>query len=101
MAEIEKAEKPKTVRMIQLYCIGGNYEDPSEFSNMVNRNLRILHESDKHVDIKDIKFTVSNDPRYIEHGMLYLAFVVAEIDVDLTPTDEVDNISQKKKKKNR
>ncbi len=99
MTEIEKIEKPKIVRMEQIYTVGGNYDDPSEFTNMVNRNLKILYENDKHTKILDIKFTVSNDPRFIEHGMLYLAFIVAEVDVDLTPKVEEDGITRKKKKK--
>jgi len=87
------------VRMDQVYAVGGTYNDPSEFTRKVNRNLMILHQSDKNCKVKDIKFSAFSDPRYSGAGPILLAFIIAEVDVDITPEPEDRGKKRKKKKK--
>jgi len=87
------------IRMKQVYVVGGNYDHPSEFAKIVNKNLLILRNSDNNAKVVDITYTVNNDPRYSNYGPTYLAFITAEVDVDTTPKVEVDGITRKKKKK--
>lgn len=89
----------KIVRIDQIYAVGGTFEDPSDFTNVVNKNLIILHESDKNCIIKDIKFNVFTDPRFNNNAPIYLAFITAEVDVDLTPEPEISEKKRKKEKK--
>ncbi|MHA1150184.1 MAG: hypothetical protein ACTSR8_18285 [Promethearchaeota archaeon] len=90
------------VRMKQIFLVGGNgYEHPSDFARIVNKNLKILRESDNNAKVIDIKFNVYNDPRWVEHGPTMLAFITAEVDVDITPKVEEDGITRKKKKRKR
>jgi len=58
-----------------------------------------LRESDNNAKVVDINFTVTMDPRYSNYGPTYLAFITAEVDVDITPKVEADGITRKKKKK--
>jgi hypothetical protein len=90
---------PQIVRMDQVFAVGGTYEDPSEFTRKVNRNLMILRQSDKNCKVKDIKFNAFSDPRYSMAGPILLAFIIAEVDVDITPEPEVHGKKRKKKKK--
>lgn len=93
-------EKPKLKRMKQVYCVGGNYHQPSDFTKAVNRNIKILMDGDRNCDVIDVDFNIQNHPRYIEHGLLYLAFIVAEVDVvDKPLVDEEFGKKKKKKKK--
>jgi hypothetical protein len=89
----------KIVRMDQVYAVGGTFDDPSDFTNAVNRNLIILHESDRNCIIKDIKFNVFTDQRFVNTAPIYLAFIIAEVDVDLTPEPEVSKKKRRKDKK--
>ncbi len=86
-------------RIDQVFAVGGTYEDPSEFTRKVNRNLKILHQSDKNCKVKDIKFSAFSDPRYSGAGPILLAFIIAEVDVDITPEPEEKKRKRKKKKK--
>jgi len=95
----EIAPIKKIVRMDQVYAVGGTYNDPSNFTKAVNRNLKILKESDKNCDVKDIKFNVFSDRRYIDAAPIYLAFIIAEVDVDLTPEPEGKKSKKRKEKK--
>ena len=95
----ETPEERKIVRMDQIYAVGGTYDEPSDFAQAVNRNLQILQDSDKYCNIKDIKFNIFNDHRYSNASPIYLAFIVAEIDVDVTPELEGKGKKKKKKKK--
>ena len=72
-------EKKAVRRMKQTFIAGGNYVHPSEFSKVVNKNIKILMDSDRNCEILDIKFSVQNHPQYIDHGLLYLAFIIAFI----------------------
>jgi len=87
------------VRIDQVFAVGGTYEDPSEFTRKVNRNLLILHQNDKNCKVKDIKFSAFSDPRYSGAGPILLAFIIAEVDVDITPEPEEKRKKRKKKKK--
>jgi hypothetical protein len=89
----------KIVRMNQIYAVGGTFDDPSDFTNVVNKNLILLHESDKNCIIKDVKFNVFNDLRFPNNSPIYLAFIRAEVDVDLTPEPEISKRKKKRKKK--
>ncbi|MFX0009070.1 MAG: hypothetical protein ACFE9R_02040 [Candidatus Hermodarchaeota archaeon] len=93
----EEPPSPQIVRMDQVYAVGGTFEDPSEFTRKVNKNLVILNQSDKNCKIKDIKFNAFTDPRYSMAGPILLAFIIAEVDVDITA--ELEDTSTKKKKR--
>jgi hypothetical protein len=93
----EEPPSPQIVRMDQVFAVGGTFEDPSEFTRKVNKNLVILNQSDRNCKIKDIKFNAFTDPRYSMAGPILLAFIVAEVDVDITA--ELEDTSKKKKKK--
>jgi len=95
----EETPIPQIVRMDQVFAVGGTYEDPSEFTRKVNRNLMILRQSDKNCKVKDIKFSAFSDPRYSSAGPILLAFIIAEVDVDITPEHEEHTGKRKKKKK--
>lgn len=95
----EEPPIPQIVRMDQVFAVGGTYEDPSEFTRKVNRNLKVLSQSDKNCKIKDIKFSAFSDPRYSMAGPILLAFIIAEVDVDITPEPEDLGRKRKKKKK--
>lgn len=97
----EEPPIPQIVRMEQVFAVGGTFEDPSDFTNKVNKNLMILHQSDKNFKIKDIKFNAFSDPRYSMAGPILLAFIIAEVDVDITPEPEDHGKKRKKKKKKR
>jgi len=97
----EETPIPQIVRMDQVYAVGGTYNDPSEFTRKVNKNLMILRQSDKNVKVKDIKFSAFTDPRYSNAGPILLAFIIAEVDVDITPEPEDHGKKRKKKKKKR
>jgi len=87
------------IRMDQVFAVGGTFEDPSEFTQKVNKNLMILKQSDKNFKLKDIKFSAFSDPRYSNAGPILLAFIIAEVDVDITPEPDVHGKKRKKKKK--
>ena len=87
------------VRMEQVYAVGGTFNDPSDFTSKVNKNLLILRQSDKNCKVKDIKFSAFSDPRYSNAGPILLAFIIAEVDVDITPEPEKPGKKRKKKKK--
>lgn len=90
----------ETKRMKQVFIVGGNHEHPSDFSRIVNKNIKILMESDRNAEIQDIKFSVQKDPRYIEYGMVYLAFIIAEVDIiDKQSPPEIEGSNKHKKKK--
>ena len=95
----EETPIPQIVRMDQVYAVGGTYNDPSEFTRKVNKNLMILRQSDKNIKVKDIKFSAFTDPRYSNAGPILLAFIIAEVDVDVTPEPEDHGKKRKKKKK--
>ncbi|MFX1274079.1 MAG: hypothetical protein ACFFBP_20410 [Promethearchaeota archaeon] len=84
--------------MKQVYVVGGQYEDPAEFASKLNKNLNILRESDNNAKVLDIKYTVHSDKRYAG-APVYLGWIMAEVDVDITPKVEDDGITRKKKKK--
>ncbi len=92
---------PQIVRMDQVFAVGGTFDDPSEFTRKVNKNLMILRQSDKNIKVKDIKFSAFTDPRYSNAGPILLAFIIAEVDVDVTPEPEDHGKKRKKKKKKR
>lgn len=93
------ARERKIVRMEQIYAVGGTYNDPSNFTKAVNNNLKILQESDKNCEVKDIKFNIFTDHRYTNSSPIYLAFIIADVDVDLTPEPEKKKKKSKKRKK--
>ena len=95
----EETPAHQIIRMEQVYAVGGTYNDPSEFTRKVNKNLMILRQSDKNVKVKDIKFSAFTDPRYSNAGPILLAFIIAEVDVDITPEPEDHGKKRKKKKK--
>ena len=95
----EETPIPQIVRMDQVFAVGGTYNDPSEFTRKVNKNLIILRQSDKNIKVKDIKFSAFSDPRYSNAGPILLAFIIAEVDVDVTPEPEDHSKKRKKKKK--
>jgi len=97
----EETPIPQIVRMDQVYAVGGTFNDPSEFTRKVNKNLMILRQSDKNCKVKDIKFSAFSDPRYSNAGPILLAFIIAEVDVDITPEPEECGKKRKKKKKKR
>ena len=97
----EETPIPQIVRMDQVYAVGGTFNDPSEFTRKVNKNLMILRQSDKNCKVKDIKFSAFSDPRYSNAGPILLAFIIAEVDVDITPEPEEHDKKRKKKKKKR
>ena len=97
----EETPIPQIVRMDQVFAVGGTYNDPSEFTRKVNKNLIILRQSDKNIKVKDIKFSAFSDPRYSNAGPILLAFIIAEVDVDITPEPEDHGKRHKKKKKKR
>jgi len=97
----EETPIPQIVRMDQVYAVGGTFNDPSEFTRKVNKNLMVLRQSDKNVKVKDIKFSAFSDPRYSNAGPILLAFIIAEVDVDITPEPEDHSKKRKKKKKKR
>jgi hypothetical protein len=97
----EETPIPQIVRMDQVYAVGGTFNDPSEFTRKVNKNLMILRQSDKNCKVKDIKFSAFSDPRYSNAGPILLAFIIAEVDVDITPEPEERGKKRKKKKKKR
>ena len=90
---------PQIIRMDQVFAVGGTFNDPSEFTRKVNKNLMVLRQSDKNCKVKDIKFSVFSDPRYSNAGPILLAFIIAEVDVDITPEPEDRGKKRKKKKK--
>jgi hypothetical protein len=75
----------KIIRTDQVYVVGGSFNDPSDFTNKVNQNLILFHESKNYYKIKDIKFNIFNDQRHPHTPPIYLAFIIAEVDVDITP----------------
>ena len=95
----EETPVHQVVRMDQVFAVGGTYNDPSEFTRKVNKNLKILRQSDKNCEVKDIKFSAFTDPRYSNAGPILLAFIIAEVDVDITPEPEKQSKKRKKKKK--
>lgn len=95
----EETPIPQIVRMDQVYAVGGTFNDPSEFTRKVNKNLMILRQSDKNCKVKDIKFNAFTDPRYSNAGPILLAYIIAEVDVDITPEPEEHGKKRKKKKK--
>ena len=95
----EETPAHQIVRMDQVFAVGGTYNDPSEFTRKVNKNLKILRQSDKNCKVKDIKFSAFTDPRYSNAGPILLAFIIAEVDVDVTPEPEDRGKKRKKKKK--
>ena len=95
----EETPAHQIIRMEQVYAVGGTYNDPSEFTRKVNKNLMILKQSDKNCKVKDIKFSAFTDPRYSNAGPILLAFIIAEVDVDITPEPEIHGKKRKKKKK--
>jgi len=97
----EETPIPQIVRMDQIYAVGGTYNDPSEFTRKVNKNLMILRQSDKNIKVKDIKFSAFTDPRYSNAGPILLAFIIAEVDVNITPEPEDSGKKRKKSKKKR
>ena len=97
----EETPIPQIVRMDQVYAVGGTYNDPSEFTRKVNKNLLILRQSDKNIKVKDIKFSAFTDPRYSNAGPILLAFIIAEVDVNITPEPEDSGKKRKKSKKKR
>ena len=97
----EETPIPQIVRVEQVYAVGGTYNDPSEFTRKVNKNLMILRQSDKNIKVKDIKFSAFTDPRYSNAGPILLAFIIAEVDVDVTPEPKDHGKKRKKKKKKR
>jgi hypothetical protein len=97
----EETPIPQIVRMDQVYAVGGTYNDPSEFTRKVNKNLIILRQSDKNIKVKDIKFSAFTDPRYSNAGPILLAFIIAEVDVNITPEPEDSGKKRKKSKKKR
>ena len=97
----EETPIPQIVRMDQVFAVGGTFDDPSEFTRKVNKNLMILRQSDKNIKVKDIKFSAFSDPRYSNAGPILLAFIIAEVDVDITPEPEDHGKKRKKKKKKR
>ena len=97
----EETPIPQIVRMDQVYAVGGTFNDPSEFTRKVNKNLMVLRQSDKNVKVKDIKFSAFSDPRYSSAGPILLAFIIAEVDVNITPEPEDHSKKRKKKKKKR
>lgn len=97
----EESPSPQIVRMDQVFAVGGTFEDPSEFTRKVNKNLVILNQSDRNCKIKDIKFNAFTDPRYSMAGPILLAFIIAEVDVDITAELEDTSTKKKKKKKKR
>ena len=94
----EETPIPQIVRVDQVFAVGGTFNDPSEFTRKVNKNLLILRQSDKNVKVKDIKFSAFSDPRYSNAGPILLAFIIAEVDVNITP-EPVDHGKKRKKKK--
>jgi len=94
-------EKKAVKRMKQVFIAGGNYVHPSEFSKVVNKNIKVLMESDRNCEILDIQFSVQNHPQYINHGMVYLAFIVAEVDIIEKEADEGKKKHKKKHKKDK
>jgi len=97
----EETPIPQIVRMDQVFAVGGTYNDPSEFTRKVNKNLIILRQSDKKIKVKDIKFSAFSDPRYSNAGPILLAFIIAEVDVNITPEPEDLGKKRKKTKKKR
>jgi hypothetical protein len=97
----EETPIPQIVRMDQVFAVGGTFDDPSEFTRKVNKNLIILRQSDKNCKVKDIKFNAFSDKRFSNAGPILLAFIIAEVDVDITPDDEEPSKKRKKKKKKR
>ncbi|MFX1287154.1 MAG: hypothetical protein ACFFFY_01165 [Promethearchaeota archaeon] len=95
----EETPIPQIVRMNQVYAVGGTFDDPSEFTRKVNKNLIILRQSDKNCKVKDIKFNTFSDPRFSNAGPILLAFIIAEVDVDITPEHDEPSKKRKKKKK--
>ena len=95
----EETPIPQIVRMDQVFAVGGTFDDPSEFTRKVNKNLIILRQSDKNIKVKDIKFSAFSDPRYSNAGPILLAFIIAEVDVNITPEPEDHGKKRKKKKK--
>ena len=61
----------------------------------------ILRQSDKNIKVKDIKFSAFTDPRYSNAGPILLAFIIAEVDVNITPEPEGSGKKRKKSKKKR
>ena len=90
-------EKKAVRRMKQIFIVGGNHKQPAEFAKAINRNIKILMESDRNCEILDIKFSVQNHPQYIDHGLLYLAFIIAEVDI----IEKQDDGKKKHKKKHK
>lgn len=97
----EPEQQEQDIRRIkQVFVVGGNgYEHPSDFTRIVNKNLKVLADSDKNVEVLDIDYNIFNDPRYREYGPTFLAFITAEVDVDMTPKVEDDGITRKEPKK--
>ena len=90
------------IREKQVYVVGGNgYSHPAEFVKKVNQNIKVLRESDNNAKVLNIQFTVHSDTGSGSYGPTYLAFITAEVDVDITPKVENDGITRKKRKKKR
>ncbi len=81
--------------MKQVFIAGGEYDEPAEFSRTVNRNIQILMDSDRNAEIDDIQFTVHNS----RFGMVYLAYIIAEVDVDENAVLNTKYSTPRKKKK--
>jgi len=86
------------IRTKQVFVVGGQYDDPSEFTRKLNKNLMILRESDNNAKVIDIKYTVHSDTRY-SGAPVYLGWIMAEVDVDISPKVEDDGITRKEKKR--
>ena len=83
------------IRMKQVFAVGGTFDQPSDFTRKLNENLKVLRQSDNNLKVKDIQFSVYSDRRFSNSPPIYLAFIVAEVDVDIA---EHEPISKKKKK---
>lgn len=97
----ESPFEERIVRMKQVYAVGGTFDDPSDFTKAVNKNLVILQDSDKYCKIKDVKFNIFSDIRYTNSPPIYLAFIIAEVDVDVTPEPEIKSKRKRKRKKDK
>jgi hypothetical protein len=97
MEEIGKIKN--IVRLDQVYAVGGTFKDPSDFTRTINKNLVMLSKSDKNCEVQDIKFNIYSDPSLASSIPVYLAFIIAKVDVDITPEPELKGKKKKKKKK--
>lgn len=96
LTHIKIFELIKIKRMKQVFVAGGEFEQPADFIKRVNRNIQILMDSDRNPEINDIKFTVHNG----SNDKVYLAYIIAEVDMDPEKTvNETYNKPKNKKKK--